>query len=146
MSNLIMTKQHHGLLRTVCSAAVLMTVLANTNYASEAMTAPDMLPEDCSIEHCVTDGGFAIEIITNEVPENAVVGDTPAAKSSNERVDVFGNFTVRLANGGVVWATEDPAVLEPRMGIRGPTRLAIKGATLLEDAKFDVFFELPRVC
>lgn len=143
MSNLIMTKQHHGLLRTVCSAAVLMTVLANSNYASEAMTAPDMLPEDCSIERCVTDGGFAIEIITNEVPENAVVGDTPAAKSSNERVDVFGNFTVRLANGGVVWATEDPAVLEPRLGIRGPTRLAIKGSTLLEDAKFDVFLNYP---
>ena len=144
MRNLTMSKQRNGLIKTVCSTAVLMTVLANSNYyAADAMLAPDLLSEDCTIERCVTDGGFAIEIISNDAPDNLVVGDTPAAKTSNERVDVYGNFTVRLANGGVVWATEDPAVLEPRLGVRGPTRLAVDGSSILEDGKFDVYLNYP---
>jgi len=99
--------QHQGLLKTVCSAAVLMTVLANTSYATDSMSAPDVLPQDCTIDRCVTDGGYAIEIVSNEKPKDLVVGDTQKALSNNDRVDVYGNFTVRLANGGVVWATED---------------------------------------
>ncbi len=143
MRNLIMTKQHQGLLRTVCSAAVLMTVLANTSYAADSMAVPDLLPQDCTVDRCVTNGGYAIEIISNEAPANLVVGDTAKAKTSNERADVYGNFTVRLANGGVVWATEDPSVLQPRLAVRGPSRLAIKGQTVLEDAKFDVYLNYP---
>ncbi|NNC96851.1 MAG: OmpA family protein [Gammaproteobacteria bacterium] len=138
-----MTNKQTGLLKTVCSAAVLMTVLANTNYASETMTAPDLIADDCSIERCVTDGGFAIEIITNDAPDNTAVGDTEAAANSNERADVYGNFSVRLANGGVVWATEDPAVLQPRLAVRGPTRLAVQGTSLLEDGRFDVYLNYP---
>jgi outer membrane protein OmpA-like peptidoglycan-associated protein len=138
-----MSKQRNGLLKTVCSTAVLMSVLANSNYASDAMSVDNLLPENCTVERCVTDGGFAIEIISNGAPKNTLVGDTPAAKTSDERVDVYGNFTVRLANGGVVWATEDPAVLEPRLALRGPTRLAIQGSNVLEDAKFDVYLNYP---
>ena len=144
MRNLIMRpKQHQGLLTTVCSAAVLMTVLANASYAADGMSAPDLLSQDCTIDRCITNDGYAIEIISNEVPANLVVGDTAKAKVSEERADVYGNFTVRLDNGGVVWATEDPAVLQPRMAVRGPSRLAIKGSKVLEDAKFDVYLNYP---
>jgi len=135
-----------NVMRTVCSAAVLFTVLG-ANYASEnAMSSPDLLAsEACTIERCVTDGGFAIEIISNEKPaaENLVVGDTKAAMLSNDRVDIYGNFMVRMQNGGVVWATEDPAVLDPRLGLRGPTRLPIQNSRVLDNAKFDVTLNYP---
>jgi len=144
MRNLTMRpKQHQGLLTTVCSAAVLMAVLANTSYAADGMSASDLLPQDCTVDRCVTNGGYAIEIISNDAPTNVVVGDTVKAKTSNDRADVYGNFTVRLANGGVVWATEDPAVLQPRLAVRGPSRLAIQGSRILEDAKFDVYLNYP---
>jgi len=134
------------MIRTVCSAAVFFTVMG-ANYATEsAMSAPNMVASDaCTIERCVTDGGYAIEIISNEKPKskNLIVGDTKAVNLSNDRVDIYGNFMVRMQNGGVVWATEDPAVLEPRLGMRGPLRLPIKDSNILDDAKFDVTLNYP---
>lgn len=135
------------LMRTMCSTAVFFTVVGGANYANEsAMASPDLVQsEACTVDRCVTDGGYAIEIITNEQydSDKLAVGDTKAVAESSERVDIYGNFMVRMQNGGVVWATEDPAVLDPRLGVRGPTQFVVQNSKIQDDAKFDVNLNYP---
>ncbi|NKC00023.1 MAG: DUF11 domain-containing protein [Pseudomonadales bacterium] len=55
------------------------------------------------------------------------------------RVDLVGEAVTRLADGGVIWWTEDPANLEARFALEGPSHLPVRDGRFTQDQKFVVF-------
>ncbi len=103
------------------------------------MAGPAYADEPCTIDLCKTEEGYAVQII-NHVPERpASPMDTRYAEKDDRRVDLTGKFKVKLPQDGVVWATEDPSVAEPRLAIRGPTSLPVEDGAATEPARFIIY-------
>ena len=96
--------------------------------ALSAAQAPGI--EDCTVDACSNGEGYAIQIIgyTDDRPPGPF--DTPVARENDNRVDVSGEFLVRLPGGGTIWATEDPAVMDPRIAVHTADTFAVANGRL----------------
>ncbi|PXF62465.1 TonB-dependent receptor [Kangiella spongicola] len=56
-----------------------------------------------------------------------------------KRADVSGNLLVQLPNGGIMWATEDPALTPPSLGINGASVVAFKDGKVVEPVNFSYY-------
>ncbi len=96
---------------------------------------------DCTVDSCATDEGYAIQIIGygdgDERPSSPF--DTASAKQSNDRVDVTGEFLIRLPSGGKLWATEDPAIKDPRIALHSDDVFAVKDGRIVAPIEFFVY-------
>ncbi|WP_368563039.1 hypothetical protein [Pseudoxanthomonas sp. UTMC 1351] len=54
------------------------------------------------------------------------------------RARVAGKFSLQLPNGGVIWATEDPALGEPELSVSAPTFAAFNGSAITQPVQFYV--------
>lgn len=107
---------------------IALAVVASTATASNSEPL-----KDCSVERCKTDDGIVVEIISKGESESA-----KTVRASDRRVDislkettphtnqpqgkgtVSGEFLIRTPLGGIFWATEDPAITQPRLSVNAP--------------------------
>ncbi len=89
---------------------------------------------------CSEDAGFSIEVISRGELEPRSDNSSAAGRADNRRADVEFSGRLRLRDGGVVWATEDPAIIEPRLAVNGPRYVsAADDGRLREAAAFTIY-------
>lgn len=133
-----------GLLASMPSAAIAQDASASQ---AGAQTPP---PNDCSGDECSSEEGLLFRLRTQgernpTAPANA--SSSPALQP-DRRVDidlpapgnatVAGKFNLQLDNGGVIWATEDPALSEPELSISAPGFAAFDGRGIVKPVQFYV--------
>ncbi|MDH3588162.1 MAG: OmpA family protein, partial [Gammaproteobacteria bacterium] len=115
-------------------AGALLGLLVTTAQA-------DTMPESCTIESCRTDDGYVIQIMpSSEAPSP---NDTRAALADNKRVDVSGQFSVPVSGGGMLWATEDPSTVQPRLAVHAHEIVPLRGNALAMPVSFFVYSNYP---
>ncbi len=104
-----------------------------------SISALGQSPQNCAGKKCLTGEGYAIEIIgyIDDRPPSPL--DTPAARTSNDRVDIIGDFLVRLPGGGKLWATEDPAISDPRMAVHSDDVFTVENGRVAKPVEFFVY-------
>ncbi len=56
-----------------------------------------------------------------------------------KRTDVSSNLLIQLDNGGLLWATEDPALTRPSLGLNGPSTVAFENGQIAEEVSFNYY-------
>ncbi|MEM7083990.1 MAG: OmpA family protein [Pseudomonadota bacterium] len=101
--------------------------------------APAQASSDCAGERCLTGEGYAIEIIGYTDDRPTQPEDSAEARINNNRVDIAGEFLIRLPGGGQIWATEDPAIVDPRMAVHADDAFAVQNGALAKPISFFVY-------
>jgi hypothetical protein len=132
-----------GLLASMPPAAIAQD--ASASKADAAQT-----PTDCAGNECSSEEGLLFKLRTQgernpTAPANAA---SSIALQPDRRVDVHmpapgkatvaGKFNLQLDNGGVIWATEDPALSEPELSISAPGFAAFDGRSIVKPVQFYV--------
>jgi hypothetical protein len=110
------------------------------------------LPDDCSgADICRSDAGLLFQLRTRG--EREPLSDDPDSSSSEAvqadrrvtlglappgKVTLAGKFNVQLANGGAIWATEDPALSMPELTVTAPTIVPIESGAITRPVQFYV--------
>ncbi|MBT8143846.1 MAG: OmpA family protein, partial [Gammaproteobacteria bacterium] len=116
------------------SASAVLGLLISSAHA-------DSMPAACTIDSCNTDAGYVMQIVPSSAAPSP--NDTRAALANNKRVDISGSFSVPVAGGGVLWATEDPTAGQPRMAAHGPEVAAVANGSLAKPISFFVYSNYP---
>ncbi|WP_449468051.1 hypothetical protein [Stenotrophomonas humi] len=116
-----------------------------------AATAQPELPDCSDNDECRTDAGLLFKLRTRgeRQPLTTDAGDESSATLQPDRrvtvglerpgkATVSGKFSVQLANGGVIWATEDPALGEPELSISAPSIVPFDGSAISKPVQFYV--------
>lgn len=90
--------------------------------------------ETCTSGICNGDG---IPVLIVEAEDDSLYQSVERL-SDVGRVDLYGEYTTRLRDGGVIWLTEDPAQPKPRLAIRGPSHLPVEQGKFAQDTDFIV--------
>ncbi|WP_211840856.1 hypothetical protein [Pseudoxanthomonas sacheonensis] len=105
---------------------------------------------DCAGDECSSEEGLLFRLRTLGERNPVVPADaaSPAALQPDRRVDidtaapgratVAGQFNLQLDNGGVIWATEDPALSLPELSISAPGFVAFDGQAIVKPVQFYV--------
>jgi uncharacterized repeat protein (TIGR01451 family) len=88
---------------------------------------------------CAEGSGVSIDVISRGELEPRSDNATDAGRADNRRVDLSFTGRMRLRDGGVVWATEDPAIIEPRLAVSGPKYISVDEGRLTTDAAFTMY-------
>lgn len=137
------------LLLALCASA------SSQAFAQDQATPQASTPE-CVDTNCVTDDGLVIR--TRSLGETKPVTQSESEKSSStelkpdRRVTVtsgaqaqqarpgtavlVGKYSVQLPDGGVIWATEDPALGTARMEVSAPSLIAYDGHKITKPIRF----------
>ncbi|MDH3509130.1 MAG: hypothetical protein OEQ25_18475, partial [Gammaproteobacteria bacterium] len=71
-------------------------------------------------------------------PEPLLEAESEALEANRHAV-IAGRFSIRLPNGGVVWATEDPLAIDPRLAIQAPQVVELVEGQLREPIRFTAY-------
>jgi uncharacterized repeat protein (TIGR01451 family)/fimbrial isopeptide formation D2 family protein len=93
-------------------------------------------PERCLTEVCRDEQGIPVIVIENE---DGTVYEPSKELPDRGRVDLNGEQVIRLDDGGVIWWTEDPAMLTPHLSLIGPAHIATLDGIAREDAEFLIY-------
>ena len=121
--------------------------------ASSPAPAPQGDPVDCTGEACSSGGEILMRVRTRgeRQPETTGTSDasTAAALAPDRRVDVLteqpgkavavGKWSVQLAGGGVLWATEDPNLGQPAFNVSAPSLVPFDGSRVTKPVRFYAF-------
>src|SRR5690606_2656785 len=106
----------------------------------------------CDADTCNTDEGLLFQLRTRSYDEPVTQG-TSAASSSEAlqpdrrvsiglerpgRAEATARFVVHLPGGGVVWATEDPALGQPELSVSAPQMVGFDGKAITTPVRFFV--------
>lgn len=94
---------------------------------------------DCSVHECRSEQGLIIQTSGQAPGPGIVTASNSEALQANRRATVDGRFTVRLPEGGVLWATEDPATLDPRLAVKGPGAVTVGEDGSMEPVIFSAY-------
>ncbi|MGD8977852.1 MAG: OmpA family protein, partial [Gammaproteobacteria bacterium] len=75
---------------------------------------------ECTVLQCDSEEGLIIRTRAHAPEPGTGTASNSEADPANRLATVDGQFSVRLPEGGVLWATEDPAILDPRLAVKGP--------------------------
>ena len=131
------------------------TAAPNPPAQQAQSTAEDVAvedPMDCGTEGCDSAGDgllFRVHTRGKRDPLPAGPGEVSTESEARERrVSVeleqpgravaTGRFSIALANGGVIWATEDPAIGQPELSVSAPTMLPLDGRAITRPVQFYV--------
>ncbi len=114
--------------------------------SSTTQDAPDCAGNECSSEEGLI---FKLRSVGERDPVTKAGEDASSAvlqpdrrvdigMPSSGRATVAGNFNLQLDNGGVIWATEDPALSEPELSISAPGFVAFDGRAITKPVQFYV--------
>ncbi|WP_211369639.1 hypothetical protein [Pseudoxanthomonas yeongjuensis] len=114
-------------------------------------TAQPALPDCSDKSECRSDAGLLFKLRTRgeRQPLTTDAGDASSTTLQPDRrvtvglerpgeATVSGKFSVQLANGGVIWATEDPALGEPELSISAPSIVPFDGSAITKPVQFYV--------
>jgi len=121
--------------------------------APAASAAPAMsAPLDCNADGCRSDKELVFQLRTRSYDDPVTVGTNK--KSSSEalqpdrrvtigvqspgRAVAQGSFSVTLPGGGVIWATNDPALGQPELSVSAPAMVPFDGNTVTRPVSFFV--------
>jgi len=88
------------------------------------------LASNDSLEGMALNRRVEIEVLYDEAPVEVVERTIP--KPTSER-------RIILPHGGVIWATQDPGKVDPRLSIAALTPLVVEGKNKIEPIKFNVY-------
>ncbi|KRG67728.1 hypothetical protein ABB27_09205 [Stenotrophomonas terrae] len=122
--------------------------------ASPAAEAPAL---DCSDNGCSNEQGLLFQLRTRSYDQPVTTGTSPRssieALQPDRRVTVarelpgqaiaVGRFSVQLADGGVVWATEDPNLGQPELAVSAPSFAAYDGQSIIAPVRFAIRSNYP---
>ncbi|MBT8062553.1 MAG: OmpA family protein, partial [Gammaproteobacteria bacterium] len=101
------------------------------------VAGPAHAQEMCSLETCRTDDGYLVEFVEHDpVGGN---GESRYAVRDPKHVDLSGQFGVALPGSGMVWATEDPAVANPRLAVQGPSVAPAADGRIQDPLNFTIY-------
>lgn len=136
--------------------------LVPTAFSTDANQGAKNQPRyECSTDECRTQYGFIFKV-RSEGKENPVLDennkedfglsrrvdihhnevytyDEEGFTPDQKKVEVTSNMSIRLENGGMLWATEDPALNNPSMNINGPTAIAFDNGVISEPVQFSYY-------
>lgn len=139
--------------RTLIMAALLGSGSTNA-FAQTADNAPAPAPTPaCEGDTCLAGDGLTIRTRTLGEDRPVTRGETEAstarALQPDRRVTVatgaqaepgkailIGKYSVQLPHGGVIWATEDPALGTARMEVSAPSLVAFDGRAITKPVRF----------
>jgi hypothetical protein len=136
-----------------CTLIGLLASLASMPAAAQdAHATGDAAPlPDCGGDECRSEEGLLFKLRTRGEQEPAADGresDGSQRLQPNRRVTVetlppgrarvAGKFNVQLPNGGVIWATEDPALGDPELTVSAPSFAAFDGRAVVKPLQFYV--------
>ncbi|NVJ65994.1 MAG: hypothetical protein HWE16_05850 [Gammaproteobacteria bacterium] len=158
MRPLIITK-HKPILTFGLSA--LLYSLVPAAFASEAQEKAQDEKYECIEGECRTQEGLIFRIKSDGEEKPVAKGSDESAHKQNRRVDikyneiysydekgftpdqkkvdVTSNMMIQLENGGVLWATEDPALTKPSLSLSGPTTVAFADGKIAEEVNFSYY-------
>ncbi|WP_288729033.1 hypothetical protein [uncultured Pseudoxanthomonas sp.] len=132
----------------------LISLLAGTAPLAAAQEASPAQPEtpepQCGPEGCQASEGLLFKVRTrgDTQPVTAPQASDAAALAADRRVDILqvqpgqatatGKFSINLANGGVIWATEDPQIGTAELSVSAPGLVAFDGARITKPVQFYV--------
>ncbi|MDH3985921.1 MAG: OmpA family protein [Gammaproteobacteria bacterium] len=94
---------------------------------------------DCVSTACAEDSGVVIDIVSRGELEPRSSNATTQGRADNRRADVVFNGRLQLRDGGTVWATEDPAIIEPRLSVSGPAFISHSEGRFTQPAVFRLY-------
>ncbi len=103
---------------------------------------PEPLGKQCGLEDCAAEAGYAFELLPG-YRRKQMPDDTRFARADDRRADLRGLFTIALPEGGVLSATEDPTVVEPRLAALGPQTLPYVNGRIGASSVFHVYMNYP---
>ncbi|HEX7801737.1 MAG TPA: hypothetical protein VF471_03135 [Pseudoxanthomonas sp.] len=113
--------------------------------AQEAPTQADCAGDECSSEEGLL---FRLRTLGERDPKAPADAASSPALQPDRRVDidmaapgratVAGQFNLQLDNGGVIWATEDPALSQAELSISAPGFAAFDGTAIAKPVQFYV--------
>jgi outer membrane protein OmpA-like peptidoglycan-associated protein len=100
--------------------------------------------DDCVSMACAEDSGMVIDVVSRGELEPRSSNATTEGQADNRRVDVIFNGRLQLRDGGTVWATEDPAIIEPRLSVSGPAFMPVSEGYFTQAAMFRLYSNYSR--
>ncbi|NVK22896.1 MAG: hypothetical protein HWD86_10280 [Kangiellaceae bacterium] len=116
---------------------------------------------ECNTEGCKTQEGLIFRVKSKGEDEPTVKGSDARSLQKNRRVDVEyrdiytydeagfqrdekradinSNLLIQLPNGGMLWATEDPALTQPVLGVNGASTVAFEQSKISEPVHFSYY-------
>lgn len=130
---------------------------AQAPAATVPPTSADAAALDCSTTRCSSDQGLLFQLRTRSYDQPVTTGTSPRssiqALQPDRRVTVarelpgqavaIGRFSLQLADGGVVWATEDPNLGQPELAVSAPSFVAFDGQRVVAPVRFAVRSNYP---
>lgn len=138
--------------------STLIAILAAMSSTAAAQAAAPVAPPEsaamqCADAGCDTANGELVFRLRTRSFDQPVTSGTNKQSSSNalqpdRRVSIAldqpgqariaGAFSVQLPGGGVIWATEDPALGQPELSISAPSMVAFDAGRIAEPVRFFV--------
>jgi hypothetical protein len=105
-----------------------------------AELAAAILEETSCYEAVCQEGpGYTVEIVSRGDAESRALEAEAASPEAGRRVEVSGDFRLRLPGRGSFWVTEDPAVLEPLLNVGTSSEPEVEGGRLVEPVHFHLY-------
>ncbi|GAD50916.1 hypothetical protein NT2_13_00020 [Caenibius tardaugens NBRC 16725] len=115
----------------------------------------------CGEDGCVSDEGTLVQIRTRGEQQPLTDGsdrtssglqpdrrvsvslEQPARPEQPGRANLSGKWAVQLANGGVIWATEDPSLGQPILNVNAPTLAGFDHGKIVKPVRFVTYSNYP---
>ncbi len=142
-------------------SAILYALVPSAFSAEEENTEQKTKKYECFEGECRTQNGLVFRVTSLGEERPKAKGDDDEAHSVNRRVDVSyqevytysekgftpdqkrvdvnSNMMIQLKNGGLLWATEDPALTRASLSLNGPSTIAFDGDKISEDVSFSYY-------
>lgn len=139
------------LLRSFTALLVIATMPA-------AGQAPPPTAQPPAAQGSSCDGGILYTVRSHGESEPVAAGGDAASLQQNRRVEVVstcpgaaapgraqvvGQFTVDLPNGGVIWATEDPALVPPALDVQAGSTAPYEAGRFVRPLRFRGYSNYP---
>ncbi|MGY0504697.1 hypothetical protein [Luteimonas sp. e5] len=154
-----MKMKTHRLHRAILSALTLglaMPVAAQSAAEpgqTQPATSPAAQPEvQCGPAGCQSDGDILLRVRTRGERQPVTAPGTPTSSPALQpdrrvtvqveepaapgRATALGKWQVQLPDGGVVWATEDPDLGQPRLSVSAGSMVAYDGGRVVKPVRF----------